>query len=112
MKTLTQLTILLPGPGELMIIPPDTSVEALPWGLWVRAIGADCFEPAKHFGKTVYFCYEDGTIESISNLDLAYRLKNLQDNPNLLKSHPKAYDELRADLGVSYFFEKENEVSE
>lgn len=112
MKTQIQLTILVPGPGELMIISPDTSVEALSWGLWVRATGADCFEPAKHFGKAVYFCGDDGSITPICNLDLAYRFKNLQDNPNLLKFHPKAYDEFRADLGVSYFFEKENEVSE
>lgn len=107
-----------PGPGELMLIPPDLGADghpdpdALPWGLWVRKVGPGCLESAKHFGKTVYFCHEDGSIAPICNLDLAYKFKNLPDNPNLLNSYPEAYDELRADLGISYYFEKENTVSE
>lgn len=107
-----------PKPGELLLIPPDlgpdghVDADALPWGLWVRKVGPSTFELAKHFGKTVYICHEDGSITPIRNLDLAYKFKNLSDNPNFLKSHPKAYDELRAELGVSYYFEEENEVSE
>ena len=101
-----------PEPGELLIIPPDLGTDSKPWGVWVQDSGAGRFESAEHFGKLVYFCDDDGSIGPICNLDLAYKFKNLGDNPNLLKSHPKAYDELRADLGVSYYFEKENKVSE
>ena len=42
----------------------------------------------------------------------AYKFKNLGDNPNLLNSHPEAAEELRAELGVSYYFENKNETSE
>lgn len=118
MKTLSRLVILFPGPGELIIISPDPSPDgqvdgvSLPWGSYVHRISPGCFEPAKHFGKTVYICQEDGSITPICNLDLAHKFKNLPDNPNLLNSYPEAYNELRADLGVSYYFEKENEISE
>ena len=101
-----------PKPGELLIIPPDLGVEAKPWGVWVRSSSAGCFETAKHFGKPVYFCGDDGSVAPISNLDLAYKFKNLGDNPNLLNSHPEAAEELRAELGVSYYFENKNETSE
>lgn len=107
-----------PEPGELLIIPPNlgpdgqVDPEALPWGQHVRTICPGCFEPAKHFGKTVYFCGDDGSIGPICNLDLAYKFKHLPENPNLLNSYPEAFDELRADLAISYYFEKENEVSE
>lgn len=107
-----------PEPGELLIIPPDLGPdghpdpEALPWGQYVHKVCPGCFEPAKHFGKPVYFCGDDGSMGPICNLDLAYKFKNLPDNPNLLNSYPEAFNELRADLGVSYYFEKENEVSE
>lgn len=101
-----------PEPGELMIIPPDLGTDSKPWGLWVRETSAGCFEPALHFNKPVYFCGDDGSMGQICNLDLAYKFKNLNENPNLLNSYPEAYDELRADLGVSYYFEKKNEVSE
>jgi hypothetical protein len=101
-----------PEPGELMIIPPDIGADAMPWGLWVRATGAGSFEPALHYNKPVYFCGDDGSLGPICNLDLAYKFKNLGDNPNLLNSHPEAAQELRADLGVSYYFENKNETSE
>jgi hypothetical protein len=101
-----------PEPGELMIIPPDIGADAMPWGLWVRATGAGSFEPALHFNKPVYFCGEDGSMGPICNLDLAYKFKNLGDNPNLLNSYPEAAEELRAELGVSYYFENKNETSE
>jgi hypothetical protein len=101
-----------PEPGELMIIPPDLGVEAKPWGIWVRDTCPGCFEPALHFDKPVYFCGEDGSMGPICNLDLAYKFKNLGDNPNLLNSHPEAAEELRAELGVSYYFEDKTETSE
>lgn len=107
-----------PEPGELLIIPPDlgpngqVDPEALPWGSYVSTICPGCFEPAKHFGKPVYFCGDDGSMGPICNLDLAYKFKNLPDNPNLLNSYPEAFNELRADLAISFYFEKENEVSE
>jgi hypothetical protein len=101
-----------PEPGELLIIPPDIGVEAKPWGEWVRDTNPGCFEPALHYDKPVYFCGEDGSMGPICNLDLAYKFKNLGDNPNLLKSHPKAPEILRADLGVSYYFENKTETSE
>ena len=101
-----------PKPGELMIIPPDLGVDAEPWGVWVRSSGAGCFETAKHFGKSVYICEDDGTVVPICNLDLAYKFKHLNDNPNLLNSYPEAAEELRAELGVSYYFENKNVTSE
>lgn len=107
-----------PEPGELLIIPPDLGPdgkpdpELLPWGSYVRTICPGCFEPAKHFGKPVYFCGDDGSMGPICNLDLAYKFKNLPENPNLLNSYPEAFNELRADLAISYYFEKDNEVSE
>lgn len=101
-----------PKPGELLIIPPDLGVEAKPWGEWVRDTCPGCFEPALHYDKPVYFCGEDGSMGPICNLDLAYKFKNLGDNPNLLNSHPEAVEELRAELGVSYYFENKNETSE
>ena len=101
-----------PEPGELLIIPPDLGVEAKPWGEWVRDTCPGCFEPALHFDKPVYFCGDDGSMGPICNLDLAYKFKNLGDNPNLLNSCPEAADELRAELGVSYYFENKNETSE
>jgi hypothetical protein len=101
-----------PEPGELLIIPPDIGADAMPWGLWVRATGAGSFEPALHFNKPVYFCGDDGSMGPICNLDLAYKFKNLGDNPNLLNSHPEAVQELRAELGVSYYFENKTETSE
>lgn len=101
-----------PEPGELLIIPPDLGVEAKPWGEWVQETNPGCFEPAKHFGKPVYFYGDDGTFGQICNVDLAYKFKNLGDNPNLLNSCPEACEELRADLGISYYFEKKNETSE
>ena len=101
-----------PKPGELLIIPPDLGVEAKPWGEWVRDTCPGCFEPALHYDKPVYFCGEDGSMGPICNLDLAYKFKNLGDNPNLLNSCPEAADELRAELGVSYYFENKNETSE
>ena len=101
-----------PEPGELLIIPPDLGVEAKPWGEWVRDTCPGCFEPALHYDKPVYFCGEDGSMGPICNLDLAYKFKNLGDNPNLLNSHPEAAEELRAELGVSYYFENKNETSE
>lgn len=101
-----------PKPGELLIIPPDIGVDSKPWGEWVRDTRADCFEYARHFNKPVYLCDDDGSMGPICNVDLAYRFKNLDDNPNLLNSCPEAFEELRADLAVSYFFEKKNEVSE
>jgi hypothetical protein len=101
-----------PEPGELLIIPPDIGADAMPWGLWVRATGAGSFEPALHFNKPVYLCGEDGSMGPICNLDLAYKFKNLGDNPNLLNSCPEAFNELRAELGVSYYFENKNETSE
>ena len=102
----------VPGPGELLIVPPDIGADAMPWGLWVRATGADALEPAKHFNKPVFFCRDDGTVGPIWNVDLAYKFKNLGDNPNLLNSCPEAFEELRADLGVSYYFENKNVTSE
>jgi hypothetical protein len=101
-----------PGPGELLIIPPDLGVDAKPWGEWVRDTYPGCFEPALHFNKPVYFCGDDGTVAPICNLDLAYKFKNPDDNPNLLNSYAGAFNELRAELGVSYFFENKNEISE
>lgn len=101
-----------PEPGELLIIPPDLGVDSKPWGEWVRDTHPGCFEPALHFNKPVYFCGDDGSMGPICNVDLAYKFKNLGDNPNLLKSHPKAPEILRADLGVSYYFENKNEISE
>ena len=101
-----------PEPGELLIIPPDIGVDSKPWGEWVRDTNPGCFEPALHYNKPVYFCGEDGSMGPICNLDLAYKFKNLGDNPNLLNSCPEAAEELRAELGVSYYFEKENETSE
>lgn len=101
-----------PNPGELLIIPPDLGVDAEPWGVWVRGSSAGCFETAKHLGKPVYFCGDDGTVAPICNLDLAYKFKNLSDNPNLLNSYPGAAEELQADLAVTYFFERKNETSE
>lgn len=101
-----------PKPGELLIIPPDLGDDSQPWGEWVRATGAGCFELAKHFGKSVYICEDDGTVVPICNLDLAYKFKHPEDNPNLLNSYPEAAEELRAELGVSYYFEKKNETSE
>lgn len=101
-----------PEPGELLIIPPDLGVEAKPWGEWVRDTCPGCFEPALHYDKPVYFCGEDGSMGPICNLDLAYKFKNLGDNPNLLNSHPEAAEELRAELGVSYYFEPQNTTSE
>lgn len=101
-----------PEPGELLIIPPDLGVDAQPWGLWVRGSGVGAFEPALHYNKPVYFCGDDGTVAPICNLDLAYKFKNPGDNPNLLNSYAGAYNELRADVGVSYFFENKNETSE
>ena len=101
-----------PEPGELLIIPPDLGVEAKPWGEWVRDTCPGCFEPALHYDKPVYLCGEDGSMGPICNLDLAYKFKNLGDNPNLLNSHPEAAEELRAELGVSYYFENKNETSE
>lgn len=107
-----------PEPGELLIIPPDLGPdghpdpEVLPWGQYVRTVGPGCFEPAKHFGKPVYFCGDDGSMGPICNLDLAYKFKHLPENPNLLNSYPEAFDELRADLAIPYYFEKDNEVSE
>ena len=82
-----------PEPGELPIVPPDIGVDSKPWGEWVRDTCPGCFEPALHFNKPVYFCGDDGSMGPICNLDLAYKFKNLPDNSNLLKSHPKAYDE-------------------
>lgn len=107
-----------PCPGELLLIPPDLGAdgkldsEALPWGEYVRTICPGCFEPAKHFGKPVYFCGDDGSMGPICNLDLAYKFKHLPENPNLLNSYPEAFDEFRADLAISYYFEKDNEASE
>ena len=107
-----------PCPGELLLIPPDLGAdgklnpEALPWGEYVRTICPGCFEPAKHFGKPVYFCGDDGSMGPICNLDLAYKFKNLPENPNLLNSYPEAFNELRADLAISYYFEKDNVTSE
>ena len=101
-----------PGSGELLIIPPDLGVEAKPWGEWVRDSCPGCFEPALHFDKPVYFCGDDGSMGPICNLVLAYKFKNLSDNPNLLNSHPEAAEELRAELGVSYYFEDKNVTSE
>lgn len=107
-----------PCPGELLLIPPDLGAdgkldpELLPWGSYVSTICPGCFEPALHFGKPVYFWGDDGSMGPICNLDLAYKFKNLPDNPNLLNSYPEAFNELRADLAISFYFEKENEVSE
>ena len=101
-----------PEPGELLIIPPDLGTDSKPWGEWVQETNPGCFEPALHYDKPVYFCGEDGSMGPICNLDLAYKFKNLGDNPNLLNSHPEAAEELRAELGVSYYFEKKNETSE
>ena len=101
-----------PGPGELLIIPPDIGVDSKPWGEWVRDTHAGCFESALHFNKPVCFCEDDGTVGPICNLDLAYKFKNLDENPNLLNSYPEAFEELRADLGVSYYFENKNVTSE
>lgn len=101
-----------PEPGELLIIPPDIGVDSKPWGEWVRDTNPGCFEPALHYNKPVYFCGDDGTMGPICNVDLAYKFKNLGDNPNLLNSCPEAFEELRAELGVSYYFENKNETSE
>ena len=101
-----------PGPGELLVIPPDIGVDSKPWGEWVRATNPGCFEPALHFNKPVYFCGDDGSMGPICNVDLAYKFKNLGDNPNLLNSCPEAFNELRAELGVSYYFENKTEISE
>lgn len=101
-----------PQPGELLIIPPDLGTDAEPWGMWVRSTGSGPFEIAKHFGKLVYYCDEDGILTPICNHGLALKLKNLSDNPNLLNSYPEAYNDLQVDLGVSYFFEPENVTSE
>lgn len=101
-----------PKVGELLIIPPDINAGSKPWGEWVRDTRAGSFETARHFNKPVCFCYDNGKVQPICNLDLAYKFKNLSEYPNLLNSHPEAFDELRADLGVSYFFERKNETSE
>ena len=101
-----------PEPGELLIIPPDIGVDSKPWGEWVRDTNPGCFEPALHYNKPVYFCGEDGSMGPICNVDLAYKFKNLGDNPNLLNSCPEAFEELRAGLGVSYYFENKTETSE
>ena len=101
-----------PEPGELLIIPPDLGTDSKPWGEWVQETNPGCFEPALHYNKPVYFCGEDGSMGPICNVDLAYKFKNLGDNPNLLNSHPEAAEELRAELGVSYYFENKNETSE
>lgn len=107
-----------PEPGELLLIPPDLNAdgkldpEALPWGQYVSTICPGCFEPALHFGKPVYFCGDDGSMGPICNLDLAYKFKHLPENPNLLNSYPEAFNELRADLAIPYYFEKDNVVSE
>ena len=107
-----------PEPGELLIIPPDLDVDghrdpdALPWGQYVSTICPGCFEPALHVGKPVYFCGDDGSMGPICNLDLAYKFKHLPENPNLLNSYPEAFNELRADLAIPYYFEKDNVVSE
>ena len=101
-----------PQPGELLIFPPDLGTDAEPWGMWVRSTGAGPLEIAKHLGKPVYYCDEDGILAPICNLGLASKFKNLSNNPNLLNSYPEAYNDLRADLGVSYFFEPENVTSE
>ena len=101
-----------PEPGELLIIPPDLGTDSKPWGLWVQETNPGCFEPALHYNKPVYFCGDDGSMGPICNVDLAYKFKNLGDNPNLLNSCPEAFEELRAGLGVSYYFENKNETSE
>ena len=101
-----------PEPGELLIIPPDLGTDSKPWGEWVQETNPGCFEPALHYNKPVYFCGDDGSMGPICNVDLAYKFKNLGDNPNLLNSHPEAAEELRAELGVSYYFENKNETSE
>ena len=101
-----------PEPGELLIIPPDIGTDSKPWGEWVRATNPGCFEPALHFNKPIYLCGDDGFGAPICNVDLAYKFKNLGDNPNLLNSCPEAFEELRADLGISYYFENKNETSE
>ena len=101
-----------PEPGELLINPGVLCTDALPWGAWVRDSCARAFETAKHYNKLLYFCDQDGIVKSITNIELAEKFRNLGDNPNLLNSYQEAYDELRADLGVSYFFENENKVSE
>ena len=101
-----------PEPGELLIIPPDFGTNSKPWGEWVRDTCPGCSVPALHYDKPVYFCGDDGSMGPICNLDLAYKFKNLGDNPNLLNSHPEAAEELRAELGVSYYFEDKNETSE
>ena len=101
-----------PEPGELLIIPPDLGTDSKPWGEWVQETNPGCFEPALHYNKPVYFCGDDGFGAPICNVDLAYKFKNLGDNPNLLNSCPEAFEELRADLGISYYFENKNETSE
>ena len=101
-----------PEPGELLIIPPDLGTDSKPWGLWVQETNPGCFEPALHYNKPVYFCGDDGSMGPICNVDLAYKFKNLGDNPNLLNSCPEAFEELRAGLGVSYYFENKNQTSE
>ena len=95
-----------------MIAYIQVQPSTLPWGIWVQDTCPGCFETAKHFGKPVYICGDDGTVAPICNLDLAYKFKNLGDNPNLLNSCPEAAEELRAELGVSYYFEDKNETSE
>lgn len=101
-----------PQPGELLILPPDLGTDAEPWGVWVRSTGAGPFETAEHLGKPVYYCNKDGVLAPISNQGLALKFKNLSDNPNLLNLYPEAYNDLRADLGISYFFEPKNVTSE
>ena len=101
-----------PQPGELLILPPDLGADVEPWGVWVRSTGAGPFETAEHHGKPVYYCNKDGVLAPISNQGLALKFKNLSDSPNLLNSYPEAYNDLRADLGVSYFFEPKNVTSE
>ena len=101
-----------PEPGELLIIPPDLGTDSKPWGEWVQETNPGCFEPALHYDKPVYLYGDNGSMGLICNVDLAYKFKNLGDNPNLLNSCPEAFEELRAGLGVSYYFEKKNETSE
>ena len=101
-----------PEPGELLIIPPDLGTDSKPWGVWVQETNPGCFEPALHYNKPVYFCGNDGSMGPICNVDLAEKFKNLNDNPNLLNSHPEAFYELRAELGVSYYFENKTVTSE
>ena len=95
-----------------MIACIQVQPSPLSWGVWVRETGAGAFEPALHYNKSVYLCSDDGIVAPIGNLDLAYKFKNLGDNPNFLNSYPEAAEELRAELGVSYYFENKNVTSE